>query len=82
MSHIVALRGDPPKGSTSFAPAEGGFGGSIELTRALADEGFEVTVAGIDSSWWSIDMGRQRGITPRLTRARIVRRKASVPAAG
>jgi len=44
VSHIVALRGDPPKGRGSFTPTPNGFASSIELTRALADDGFDVTV--------------------------------------
>lgn len=44
VSHIVALRGDAPKGSGGFRAAPDGFASSIDLTRALADEGFEVTV--------------------------------------
>ncbi|MBU2992665.1 methylenetetrahydrofolate reductase [NAD(P)H] [Octadecabacter sp. 1_MG-2023] len=44
VNHIVALRGDPPKGSGGFTPAKDGFSGSVELTRALADKGFDVTV--------------------------------------
>jgi len=44
VSHIVALRGDAPKGTGPFTAHPEGFTGSIELTRALADNGFEVTV--------------------------------------
>jgi methylenetetrahydrofolate reductase (NADPH) len=44
VTHIVALRGDPPKGTGGFAPHADGFQSSIELTSALADEGFDVTV--------------------------------------
>lgn len=44
VNHIVALRGDPPKGSGAFQAHPDGFEGSIDLTRALADKGFDVTV--------------------------------------
>lgn len=44
VNHIVALRGDPPKGSGAYRPHPQGFDGSIDLTRALADKGFDVTV--------------------------------------
>ncbi len=77
VNHIVALRGDPPKGSGAFAPREDGFAGSIELTRALADRGFDVTVgaypeahpdapdvqACIDHLKAKIDAGATRAIT-------------------
>lgn len=36
---IVALRGDPPKDSGSFAPCPDGFGSSVELVAALARDG-------------------------------------------
>ncbi|MDX1781279.1 MAG: methylenetetrahydrofolate reductase [NAD(P)H] [Thalassovita sp.] len=36
VSDIVALRGDPPKGSGAFAPHAEGFASSIELIEALA----------------------------------------------
>ena len=39
VTEIVALRGDPPKGSNGFAPAADGFQSSIELIEALADTG-------------------------------------------
>ena len=77
VTHIVALRGDPPKGTTGFQPNPDGFAGSIELTRALADEGFDVTVgaypethrdatspqACIDHLKAKIDAGATRAIT-------------------
>ncbi|CUH53035.1 methylenetetrahydrofolate reductase [NAD(P)H] [Shimia marina] len=37
VSEIVALRGDPPKGSSRFAPHPEGFANSLELISALAD---------------------------------------------
>ena len=39
VSEIVALRGDPPKGTGAFAPHPGGFGDVVELISALADTG-------------------------------------------
>ncbi|MFV0475759.1 MAG: methylenetetrahydrofolate reductase [NAD(P)H] [Pikeienuella sp.] len=42
---IVALRGDGAEGAGTFAPHPGGFSGSVDLIRALKDEGgFHVTV--------------------------------------
>ncbi|MCL4163351.1 UNVERIFIED_CONTAM: hypothetical protein GTU68_052338, partial [Idotea baltica] len=77
VNHIVALRGDPPKDTGAFRPHPSGFNGSIDLTRALADEGFEVTVgaypethpnassqqACIDHLKAKIDAGATRAIT-------------------
>lgn len=39
VSHIVALRGDPPKGSGKFTPHPQGFTGSVELIEALSATG-------------------------------------------
>ena len=39
VTEIVALRGDPPKGSGGFKPAVDGFQSSIELIEALSDTG-------------------------------------------
>jgi len=39
VSEIVALRGDPPKGSSKFIPHPDGFADSCELISALADTG-------------------------------------------
>lgn len=45
ISQIVALRGDPPKGSTGFQAHPDGFGSSVELVDALARTGkFEIRV--------------------------------------
>lgn len=77
VNHIVALRGDPPKGSGGFKPAVDGFAGSVDLTRALADKGFDVTVGAypephpdatnaqecIDHLKAKIDAGATRAIT-------------------
>ncbi|MDJ0640217.1 MAG: methylenetetrahydrofolate reductase [NAD(P)H] [Paracoccaceae bacterium] len=75
---IVALRGDPPKGSGAFKPRADGFKTSIELIRALADTGqFELTVGAYpdrhpeaadmqsDIDWLKakIDAGATRAIT-------------------
>ncbi len=38
---LVALRGDPPAGSTSFTPHPDGFDNSCELIAALADRGWD-----------------------------------------
>ncbi|SMX41555.1 methylenetetrahydrofolate reductase [NAD(P)H] [Maliponia aquimaris] len=39
VTDIVALRGDPPKGSAGFVPHPEGFANSIELIESLADTG-------------------------------------------
>ncbi|MDA5094159.1 methylenetetrahydrofolate reductase [NAD(P)H] [Aliiroseovarius sp. KMU-50] len=39
VTDIVALRGDPPKGSNGFTAHKEGFASSIELVEALADTG-------------------------------------------
>ncbi|MFW2543160.1 methylenetetrahydrofolate reductase [NAD(P)H] [Primorskyibacter sp. 2E107] len=39
VTDIVALRGDPPKGSNGFQQHPGGFANSIELIEALAETG-------------------------------------------
>ena len=45
VNQIVALRGDPPKGSGEFQPRADGFANSVELVEALANTGkFEITV--------------------------------------
>lgn len=45
VNQIVALRGDPPKGSGAFQPRDDGFANSVELVEALANIGkFEITV--------------------------------------
>ena len=74
---IVALRGDPPKGSARFEPHPEGFGDVCELIDALADRGFEVRVGayperhpeaasdGADVEWLrrKIDAGASSAIT-------------------
>ena len=47
--HIVALRGDPPQGSTEFKPVEGGLRYAnelVELIRGEFDRQFGIAVAG------------------------------------
>lgn len=45
VSEIVALRGDPPKGSAGFEAHSEGFANSVELIEALADTGkFQIRV--------------------------------------
>jgi len=39
VTDIVALRGDPPKGSAGFVPHPDGFANAIDLIEALADTG-------------------------------------------
>ncbi|NNF52519.1 MAG: methylenetetrahydrofolate reductase [Gammaproteobacteria bacterium] len=44
--HIVALRGDPPKGSDKFEPTPGGYDYAVDLVKGLRDVGdFEISVA-------------------------------------
>ena len=78
VTEIVALRGDPPKGATGFAPHPQGFGNSCELISALADTGkFNIRVgaypekhpeaasqqADIDWLKRKIDVGASEAIT-------------------
>ncbi|MEM7753794.1 MAG: methylenetetrahydrofolate reductase [NAD(P)H] [Pseudomonadota bacterium] len=78
VSHIVALRGDPPKGSSGFAPRPDGFQSSVELIAALAETAkFEITVgaypeahpeapdlqANVDWLKRKVDAGATRAIT-------------------
>ncbi len=45
VTSLVALRGDPPDGKTSFVPRPNGFQNSIELIEALADlDTFDIQV--------------------------------------
>ncbi|PZR10747.1 MAG: methylenetetrahydrofolate reductase [NAD(P)H] [Archangium gephyra] len=48
VDNILALRGDPPKGSTTFQKIEGGFGYANELVQFIRerDLGFSMGVAG------------------------------------
>jgi methylenetetrahydrofolate reductase (NADPH) len=78
VTEIVALRGDPPKGSNGFTPHPDGFADSCELISALADTGkFTIRVgaypekhpeaghAGADVDWLKrkIDAGATEAIT-------------------
>lgn len=48
IENVLALRGDPPKGATSFQKIEGGFGYANELVEFISERGhgFSVGVAG------------------------------------
>jgi methylenetetrahydrofolate reductase (NADPH) len=44
--HIVALRGDPPQGATTYTPYPGGFAYAADLVRGLKSVGdFDISVA-------------------------------------
>jgi len=44
--HIVALRGDPPQGTTSYVPHPGGFSYAVDLVKGLKSVAdFEISVA-------------------------------------
>ena len=44
--HIVALRGDPPAGTTTYVPHPGGFAYAVDLVKGLKSVGdFEISVA-------------------------------------
>ena len=44
--HIVALRGDPPTGTTTYVPHPGGFAYAVDLVKGLKSVGdFEISVA-------------------------------------
>ena len=45
VDHIVALRGDPPKGATEFKPVEGGLRYANELVTLIQDHSFDFGVA-------------------------------------
>ena len=78
VNRIVALRGDPPKGTNGFVAHPDGFADSTELVAALADKGtFDITVGaypdphpeaaydGADIDWLKrkIDAGANQAIT-------------------
>ncbi|ETA50178.1 methylenetetrahydrofolate reductase [NAD(P)H] [Ponticoccus alexandrii] len=78
VTDIVALRGDPPKGSDGFSQHPGGFANSVELIEALADTGdFTIRVgaypdthpeaanAGADIDWLKrkLDAGATEALT-------------------
>ncbi len=44
--HLVALRGDPPNGATTYTPHPGGFNYAVDLVRGLKSIGdFDISVA-------------------------------------
>jgi methylenetetrahydrofolate reductase (NADPH) len=44
--HLVALRGDPPQGATTYSPQVGGFAYAVDLVRGLKSVGdFDISVA-------------------------------------
>jgi methylenetetrahydrofolate reductase (NADPH) len=44
--HLVALRGDPPQGATTYTPYAGGFAYAVDLVRGLKGVGdFDISVA-------------------------------------
>jgi len=76
--HIVALRGDPPAGQTSYVPHPDGFAYAVDLVRGLRTVGdFDVSVAAypevhpearsaefdLDNLRAKIDAGAHRAIT-------------------
>lgn len=76
--HIVALRGDPPQGTTGYTPHPGGFAYAVDLVRGLKSVGdFEISVAtypevhpeapsaafDLDNLKAKIDAGADRAIT-------------------
>ena len=76
--HIVALRGDPPKGQGLYRPTPGGYAYAADLTRGLRDVAdFEISVAAypethpqaeslqsdLDNLKRKIDAGATRAIT-------------------
>jgi len=75
---MVALRGDPPKGTKSYAPCEGGFDYACDLVKGLLEVGdFDISVAAypevhpeapsaaadLDNLKRKIDAGASRAIT-------------------
>ncbi len=76
--HMVALRGDPPKGATAYTPHEGGFDYASDLVEGLRTVGdFDISVAAypeihpeapsaeadLDNLKRKIDAGASRAIT-------------------
>jgi methylenetetrahydrofolate reductase (NADPH) len=45
LQNILALRGDPPKGQTTFTPTEGGFSYALDLIRFARPWGFSIGAA-------------------------------------
>lgn len=47
ISNILALRGDPPKGETTYTPPPNGFTSSLQLTSFIKEQnGFNIAIAG------------------------------------
>jgi methylenetetrahydrofolate reductase (NADPH) len=44
VENVLALRGDPPKGETSFVPVAGGFRFASELVAYIREQGFDFCV--------------------------------------
>ncbi len=76
--HIVALRGDPPRGTTKYVPHPGGYAYAVDLVRGLKSVAdFEISVAAypevhpeapdgpfdLDNLKAKIDAGADRAIT-------------------
>lgn len=76
--HIVALRGDPPQGATSYVPHPGGFAYAVDLVKGLKSVAdFEISVASypevhpeapsadfdLDNLKAKLDAGADRAIT-------------------
>jgi methylenetetrahydrofolate reductase (NADPH) len=58
---VLALRGDPPRGESTWRAPEGGVESSLELTALAADAGFCVLAAAFpephpDSRGWDADL--------------------------
>jgi methylenetetrahydrofolate reductase (NADPH) len=60
IKNILALRGDPPAGSSEFKKTEGGFEFSYELVRFIRElDGFSIGVAGFPEGHIACRGGRQ-----------------------
>jgi methylenetetrahydrofolate reductase (NADPH) len=46
VENVLALRGDPPQGQTTFEPVEGGFRHASELVRFIREEDFNFCLGG------------------------------------
>jgi methylenetetrahydrofolate reductase (NADPH) len=46
VENVLALRGDPPQGQTTFEPVEGGFRHASELVRFIREEDFNFSLGG------------------------------------
>ena len=60
IKNILALRGDPPSGSTEFVKTEGGFEYSYQLVEAIREfGGFSIGVAGFPEGHIACHEGKQ-----------------------